>query len=137
MNLKRYSDLRKAYPLPEQMESAGNVVDPVTSHVLSVGIRTHRKLYAEVGYVCDSEAPEALHACVCSMLEQIKGNAVIKTALLTPGMIYQPVCENDKPTEEMIHYSEMALCALHEALKGYLANLKEEGHAVGEAHNIH
>ena len=42
MDLERYADKRERYPLPEQMESAGNVVDPVTGHVLSVGISTGR-----------------------------------------------------------------------------------------------
>ncbi len=70
MDLERYADKRERYPLPEQMESAGNVVDPVTGHVLSVGIMTYRRTYAQVGYVCDQGAPKELHACVCSMLSR-------------------------------------------------------------------
>ena len=60
MDLERYADKRERYPLPEQMESAGNVVDPVTGHVLSVGIMTYRRTYAQVGYVCDQGAPKRL-----------------------------------------------------------------------------
>ncbi|MGN0373025.1 MAG: hypothetical protein ACI4F3_09435 [Enterocloster sp.] len=126
MNLKRYSELRKKFPLPEYMESAGNAADPATGHVLSVGIMTRRKLYSEVGYICDADAPEELHACVCSMLEQIKGQAIIKTVLLTPRMIYEPVCGGEKPTEQLMHYADMALCALNQAFKGYLSNEREE-----------
>lgn len=121
MNLEKYLCLRENYPLPEQMESAGHVHDPKTGHVLAVGIMTHRKLYSEIGYVCDADAPDELHACVCSMMELVKGMALIKTALLTPEMIYAPICEEEQPTEELVYYANMALCALNQALKGYLS----------------
>ncbi len=130
MDLERYADKRERYPLPEQMESAGNVVDPVTGHVLSVGIMTYRRTYAQVGYVCDQGAPKELHACVCSMLEQIQGGAVIKAALLRPEAVYEPICVGGEPTKELIHYAEMALCAMEQALKGYLKGLKEGSYAV-------
>lgn len=130
MDIRLYADMRERYPLPDQMESAGNVVDPLTGHMLAVGIRTHRKLYAETGYICDPKAPEELHACVCSMLGQIQGEAIIKTVLLTPETIYGPICKGARPTKEMVHYSEMALRALLEAFKGYLNDDKEDSHAV-------
>ena len=125
MELERYAALREKYPLPAQMESEGHAVDKKTGHVLAVGIKTHRRLYWEAGYTCDVGAPMELHACACALMELIQGMAVIKTILLTPEMVYRPVCKGDKPTKELIYFSQMALCALNQAFQGYLGELAE------------
>jgi hypothetical protein len=119
-SVAEYAALRAEYPLPEEMESAGNVADRGTGHVLSIGIVTHRELYWKTGYICDTDAPETMHACVCSLLKQIQKMPVIKTVLLTLEMIYTQICKGNAPTPEILHYSQMALCALQKALEGYL-----------------
>lgn len=133
MKIKKYAGMKELFALPDQMECAGNVVDKKSGHVLAVGINTKRKLYAELGYICDTEAPDALHACACAMIELVIGMPVIKTVLLTPDQIYGPICEGETPTEELIYYSNMVLCALNQAFQGYLKTEKEGDSVRGES----
>lgn len=114
------SETRKIYGLPENMDSMGRVVDPETNIELIIGASIHRDLYQKTGYVCSEYAPEEFHVCICSLLEQIQGMAIIKTILLTPENVYAPICGEHEPTKEMVRYSQMAICALREVLKGIL-----------------
>lgn len=120
MKIKEYAKLKDKYTLPEEMISAGNVKESQSGHVLAVGFNTKRYVYSEIGYVCDKEAPEVMHACVCALMEQVFEMPLIKTVLLKPEMIYEKICESEQPSEEVVYYSNMALCALNEAFKGYL-----------------
>ena len=125
MKIQEYAALRDNYKLPAQMEGAGNVLDKESGHVLAIGFNTHRDVYKELGYICDPDAPEVFHACVCAVLETVYQMPLVKTVLLTPEMAYEKICGNEKPTEEIERYTYMALCALNEGLRGYV-NMRNE-----------
>lgn len=122
VKIQEYASLRNKYVLPEQVESAGNVKDNKTGHVLAIGFRSKRYVYSEIGYICDEAAPDVFHACVCALMELVFEMPLIKTVLLTPDMVYSKICGEEPVTEEVTHYSNMALCALNEAFKGYLSS---------------
>ena len=121
MKIKEYAALRQKYRMPQPVGAAGNAVDQKTGAYLSIGIVVHRDTYQKTGYLCHEEATDGFHACVCSLLEQIQDMPIIKTVLLTPDMVWAPLCEGEEPPEEIKYASTMALCALREALRGHLA----------------
>lgn len=106
--------------MPNMVDSIGSVVDTKTKNELAIGVHIHRDVYSGAGYICNEDAPEILHACVCALLEQIHEMPIIKTVLLKPEMIYEAIGDENEITEEIVRYSNMTLCALHEAFKGYL-----------------
>lgn len=120
MKLKDYLNIKDQYSMPENIDSVGRVVDERRKNELLIGIHIHREVYSETGYICNENAPELLHACVCVLLKHIHEMPIIKTVLLKPEMIYEKICDKDEITEEIVHYSNMAMYALNEALKGYL-----------------
>ena len=127
MRTNEYLEKMEQYKsLPQDMDSMGSVVDTKTGNELVIGVSIHRDVYSKTGYVCNEDAPEELHACVCSLLEQIHEMAIIKTVLLKPEMIYGPICDGKEPTEGFVRYSHMALCALHESFKGVLQEQREK-----------
>lgn len=121
MKIKEYAVLRQKYCMPEQVGAAGNAVDRKTGAYLSIGIVVQRDTYHKTGYLCHEDASDVFHACVCSLLEQIQDMPIIKTVLLTPDMVWKPLCEEGEPSEEIKYASSMALCALREAFRGHLA----------------
>lgn len=127
MKIQQYAQLREQYRMPEQVECAGNVVDRPTGAWLSIGILTRRDTYHQTGYLCREDAPEAFHACVCALLQQIQDMPLIKTVLLTPDVIYTAVCGEEEPTEEIRYAASMALSALRQALQGFLAERASAG----------
>ena len=131
MKIKEYAALREAYRMPEHVECAGNAVDWENNAWLSIGVSIQRDTYHETGYLCYEGASEVFHACVCALLEQIRDMPIIKTVLLTPEMIYGPVCQGEEPTEEMRYCASMALCALREAFQGCLTLRRSAGAAGG------
>ena len=126
MKAAEYMNKKEQYmSLPKDMDSLGTVVDPQTKNELAIGVSIRRDVYNKTGYACNENAPEELHACVCSLLEQIHEMPIIKTVLLKPEMVYGPICDGEEPEESIVRYSHMALCALNEAFKGVLANQKD------------
>ena len=126
MKINEYVEKSKSYMvMPGNMDSMGNVIDTETKNELMIGVSIHRDVYSKTGYICNEDAPEELHACVCSLLEQIHEMAIIKTVLLKPEMVYGPICDGEEPTPELVRYSNMALCALNEVLKGIIFEQKE------------
>ena len=126
MRIQEYLKKREKYmSLPDNMDSMGTVADSQTKNELIIGVSIHRDVYSKTGYICNEDAPDELHACVCSLLEQIHEMAIIKTVLLKPEMIYEPICDGEEPTESLVRYSHMVLCALNEVFKGILAEQKE------------
>lgn len=122
MKIQEYAALREEYQMPDEVECAGNAVDRETGAWLSIGARIHRDTYQKTGYLCRQDASETFHACVCSLLRQIQDMPVIKTVLLTPEMVLTPLCEEgEAPTEEMRYAASMALSALRQTLRGYIA----------------
>ncbi len=121
MKIKQYADLRNKYTLPKEMLCSGNVRESKYGHVLAVGFNTKRYVYSEIGYICDESAPDVLHACACAMMELVFEMPLIKTVLLKPEMICEKICGNEEPSEELLYYSNMVLCGLNEAFKGYLS----------------
>lgn len=121
INVREYLQKKEQYyGLPENMDSMGRVVDRKTNNELIIGVSVYRDLYDKTGYLCNEEAPEELHVCACSLLDHVQKMAIIKTVLLTPKEIYESICGEAEPSEELIYYSNMALCALRESLKGVL-----------------
>jgi hypothetical protein len=121
MKINEYFNKKNQYPMMEDFNSIGNVVDTERSNELFIGVRIHRDVYSQLGYYCNEGAPELLHACVCAMFEIIFEMPIIKTVLLTPKDVLELLCEEDEVTEEMKRYAAMALFALREAFAGYLS----------------
>lgn len=121
MNIEEYAALKDRYRMPEQVECAGNAVDRDGKKWLSIGVVTKRDTYHEVGYLCHNGAAQVFHACVCALLKQIQDMPIIKTVLLTPDDIFQLICQDEEPSEEIRYCAGMALCALREAFHGCLA----------------
>lgn len=124
MKVNEFICKKEQYPMNKELDNVGNVIDTETNTELIIGVHIHREVYSKMGYICNEDAPELLHACVCALFELIFEMPVIKTIVLTPELIYKSICEENEVTEEIVRYSAMALCALSEAFKGYLAKRK-------------
>ena len=121
MRVESYYDKREQYPMMKDFDSVGNVIDKEKNNELLVAVKIHREVYSELGYHCNEEAPQLLHACVCAMFELVFEMPIIKTVLLTLDMILELLCEKEEVTEDMRRYAAMSLYALKEAFAGYLA----------------
>lgn len=120
MKIREYLDRKEQYPMLSKSDCIGRVVDIEKGLELVIGVQITRDVYSKMGYLCNEDAPELLHVCVCAMFEQIFEMPIIKTILLKPEMICQSFCEENEVSEEVKRYSVMALYALREAFKGHL-----------------
>ena len=124
MKIKDYADKKDIYTIKSNLDydGIGSVADPETNNELVIAFKIHRDVFSKTAYLCNEDAPELLHACVCSMFELIYEMPIIQTVLLTPSMIWEKLCEpEDNVTEEIRRFSTMALCGLREAFTGYLS----------------
>ncbi len=119
--IKQYASMSESYTLPTQMHGAGSGFDPETGHVLAIGFVARRETYAETGYICDKNAPQKLHACVCALLSEVQDMPLIKTALLSPEVILKLLCKEVTADEEIKRWMAFSLEVLNKALESYLS----------------
>lgn len=117
---------KEQYPLLDSFDGIGKVEDTEKGNLLIVTIKVQRDVYSDVGYFCNEEAPELLHQCVENMFDKIFEMPVIKTATLTPDLIWEGMPEHGKTEESRERYGAMALCALWEAMQDYLRKRNQD-----------
>lgn len=111
--------------MPDKIDGAGFVNDTQTGCILIVGVKVHREVYQETGYLCQGDTPDGLIACVDALMEMIQDMPVIKTGLLEADTILEKLGE-DHPSEDMKRYGAMAVAALRQAFGEYLSRRSVE-----------
>lgn len=128
MKIQEYACKKDVYAIKTYTEydGIGSVADSEMKNELVIAVKIHRDVFSKTGYLCNAEAPELLHACVCAMFELVFEMPIIQTVLLTPDMIWEKFYEpEEEVTEELKRYASMALCGLREAFTGYLTERRK------------